>query len=215
MRVLICAVSATCFALSACSTGPTAATGPSPTGAAMASPSAAAPTAPSVAATKNVRFLGKQFSRKWQSKGRPVKQYEYYLTGENPSDWYEMLEFQIYPTDSQGDKPVAFAKRVAGAFKSKYPKMPLSIYTNDKTGEAMLYVLYPTSTRKADDKKYLEFDGFKFFRDPVSKRVLCIHYAKNIEAPSASHPMTDVATEIKQTRKRVFPALAQFSAYRE
>ncbi|MEJ2346213.1 MAG: hypothetical protein P8090_12525 [Gammaproteobacteria bacterium] len=207
MRALICVVSAICFSLSACSTAPTSA--------APTSSSAAAPTAPSVAATENVKFLGKQFTRKWRSKNRPVKQYEYYLANETPDDWYEMVEFQVYPSDSQGDKPAAFAARVASAFKGKYPKMPLSIYTNKKTGEVMLYMLYPTSTRKTDVKRYLEFDAFKFFRDPVNKHVLCLHYAKNIEAPSASHPMSDVAAQVTNTRKAVFPAMAGFKAYRE
>lgn len=225
MRALRYIVSAVCISLSACSTTPVGGTAspsstaepPSSRSTARPLPSAAKSSYPSIAATEKVEFLGKEFTRKWQSTGGPVKRYEYYLAKQAPHDWLEMFEFQVYSFGAHGESPTptTFAKIVAHGFRAKYPQLPLGIYVNKKLGNAMLFLLYPTSTRHVPGQKFLEFDAFRFLSDPVSKHLLCIHYAKNIEAPSSSHSASAVESEVRKTRKEVFTALALFKTYRE
>lgn len=170
---------------------------------------------PSVAATTRVDFLGKPFERKWKSTDGPVKRYEYYPGKQTPNNWFEMVEFQVYPMRADGNGPRAHAVRLAEDFKRHYPYMKFALYADKSTGAALLDFFYPTSVRKDKDKQYFEFDAFKFFRDPVSGHTLCFHYAKNIEAPGPDHPMSDVAADLNNTRHKVIPAMARFGAYRE
>lgn len=207
MRTLIFVVSAVCFSLSACSTAPIGATPPLS--------STAKPSYPSIATTSHVLFLGERFTRKWQATDGPVKRYEYYPVKQTPDDWLELTEFQVYTNGSIDDTPSLYAKHLDAVFKAKYPGMPARLYANKKTGEAILVVLYPTSLRKLAGKKFVEFDAFKYFQDPVGKHVICFHYAKNIEAPSSSHPASAFNTEITKTWQTVLPAMALFKPYRE
>lgn len=170
---------------------------------------------PSVAATQTVEFIGKKFELKFKDTDKPVRIYEYYPAQEIPTDWFELAEFQIYPVRSDGNEPMDFAKRLAAAFKQKYPYMQFALYSDSNTGAAMLDFFYPTSTRKDKGKDFLEFNAFKFFRDAGSAQTMSFHYARNIESTSASRPMESVSAEVKQTRMEVVPAMARFPLYRQ
>lgn len=182
-----------------------------------AAPVAAPPdmSRPSVAATQTVEFIGKQFQLKFKDTDKPVRIYEYYPAQDSPSDWMELTEFQVYPVRSDGNEPMDFAKRLAVAFKQKYPYMQFALYSDNNTGAAMLDFFYPTSTRKDKDKDFLEFNAFKFFRDAGSAQTMSFHYARNIESTSASRPMASVSAEVKETRRQVVPAMAKFPLYRQ
>lgn len=167
----------------------------------------------SVARTTSVEFLGTAFARKWESTRGPVRRYEYYPPRQTPDDWLELVEFQVYPVALEGNDPVHFAARLARDFKRRYPRMRYALYTDRSGDAAILDFIYPTSTRKEKGKKFLEYDAFKFFRDPGDPHVLCFHYAKNIEGPSRSRPAPAVGAQIRKTRHEVIPALARFPVY--
>lgn len=169
----------------------------------------------SVANTKSVEFIGKKFELKFKDTDHPVRIAEYYPAKETPSDWFELVEFQIYPVHPDGNKPIDHARRTAQAFKQKYPQMQFALLTNHKTGEAMLDFFYPTSTRKEKDKSFLEYDAFKFFQDAGGTQTMSFHYAKNIEGPGTDRPMNSVIEDIKKTRAEIVPAMAKFPLYRQ
>ena len=193
--------------------------GPVPTWTAAAAPQAtktgisAAPlSGPGISSASDIQtveFLGKEFQLKFAAVDKPVKTYEYYLASETPSDWFELVEFQIYPVNPDGNRPVDFAKRTAAAFMQQYPDMQYALFSDKSSSSVMLDFFYPTSTRV--DKDYVEFDAFKYFQDGGSPSVICLHYARNIEGVSASRPSSDVLADIKKARAQVESALAGFS----
>lgn len=170
---------------------------------------------PSVADTKTVEFLGKKFELKFKAADKPVRIYEYFLASETPENWLELVEFQVYPAHPDGNEPMDHAKRTAAAFKKKYPYMQFAMYSDNKTGAALLDFFYPESTRKENGKEFLEFNAFKFFRDAGSNHTMSFHYAKNIEGIGVSRPMNDVSGDIKKTRQEVVPAVAKFPLFRQ
>lgn len=170
---------------------------------------------PSIATTKKVEFIGKQFELKFRDNDHPIKISEYYLAHETISDWHELVEFQIYPVNPQGNTPVDFAQRLAQAFKQRYPKMQFAILANNKTGEALLDFFYPISKRKEKGKTFLEYNAFKLFKDTGSHRTMSFHYAKNIEGENTARPMSKVIDDIKKTRAEIIPAMAKFPHYRQ
>lgn len=170
---------------------------------------------PSVAKTNTVEFMGKQFVLKFRDYDHPIKIAEYFLAQETITDWHELIEFQIYPVNPQGNKPVDFARRTAQAFKRRYPKMQLALLVEKKTGDILLDFFYPISMRKEKGKSFVEFNAFKYFKDATSDHVMSFHYAKNIEGANAVRSMTDVANEIRNTRAKIIPAMAKFPRYRQ
>lgn len=170
---------------------------------------------PSVANTQTVDFIGKKFELKFKDTEQPVQIYEYYLPNETPSDWIELVEFQIYPVHPDGNEPIDFAKRIAAAFMQQYPDMEVALFSDNNTGEALLDFFYPTSTRQEEGKDFLEFNAFKFFRDAGSPQVMSFHYAKNIEGISASRTFSDVVDDIQKTREEVVSAMAEFPLFRQ
>ena len=170
---------------------------------------------PSVAGTQTVEFLGKKFELKFKDTDKPVRIYEYFLERETPSNWIELVEFQIYPVHPDGNEPMDHAKRTAAAFKQSYPYMRFALYSDKDTGAALLDFFYPTSTRKGDGEEYLEFNAFKFFRDAGSDRTMSFHYAKNIESTSTARPVATVSADIKKTRDEILPAMARFPLFRQ
>ena len=175
---------------------------------------AADPDRPSVASTQTVDFLAQKFALKFKAADKPVQIYEYFPADQTPRDWLELVEFQIYPPHPEGDAPVDHAKRTAAAFKKKYPHMRFALHLDKRSGAIMLDFFYPTSTRKEDGKEFLEFNAFKFFRDASGERTLSFHYAKNIEGPHGSRPMSEVSADIRKTREDVLPAMAKFPLFR-
>lgn len=163
----------------------------------------------SVSDIQTIEFIGKKFELKFKSSDQPVQTYEYYLPNESPSDWFELVEIQYYPVNSAGNQPADFAKRTAEAFTQQYPDMKYSLLTNDNANEAILDFFYPTSTRQG----YIEFDAFKFFRDPSTSHVIGFHYAKNIEDTNASRSYDVVLSDIKQTVKEIETAMAEFNLF--
>ena len=169
-------------------------------------------TGPDISSASNIQtieLLGRQFELKFAATDKPVKSYEYYLVNESPDDWFELVEFQIYPVNADGNQPVDFAKRTASAFMQQYPDMKYALFSDKSSSSAMLDFFYPTSTRK--DKDYVEFDAFKYFQDGGSTSVICLHYARNIEGVSATRPSSDVSADIKKVRVEVEAALAKFA----
>lgn len=160
---------------------------------------------------QTIEFVGKEFELKFKSLDQPVQTFEYYLPNESPSDWLELVEIQYYPVHPTANQPVEFAQRIADAFMQQYPDMQYSLLTNNNTNEAMLNFFYPTATRAG----YLEFNAFKFLKDPGSSRVIGFHYAKNIEDISASRSHDDVLAEIRQTVKDIEAALAKFNLFEQ
>jgi hypothetical protein len=156
---------------------------------------------------QTIEFIGKKFELKFKSSDQPVQTYEYYLSNESPSDWFELTEIQYYPVHPTANQPADFAKRTAEAFIQQYPTMKYSLLTNGNTDEAILDFFYPTSTREG----YLEFDAFKFFKDPNSSQIIGFHYAKNIEDINSSRSYDNVLGDIKTTRKETESAMAKFN----
>ena len=158
---------------------------------------------------QTVELLGKQFELKFATTDKPVKSYEYYLANESPDDWFELVEFQIYPLNQDGNQPVDFANRTAAAFVQQYPDMKYALFSDKSSSSAILEFFYPTSTRT--DKDYLEFDAFKYFQESGSTSVICLHYARNFEGVSAARPSSVASAEMKKARVEVEAALAKFA----
>ena len=170
---------------------------------------------PSVANTQTVEFLGRKFELKFKDTTKPVRIYEYFLAQETPSNWIELVEFQIYPVHPDGNEPMDHAKRTAAAFKQKYPYMQFALFADSNTGAALLDFFYPESSRKEKGKDFLEFNAFKFFRDAGSTHTMSFHYAKNIEDIGTARPMNSVSADIKKTREELVPAMAKFPLFRQ
>lgn len=164
----------------------------------------------SFANIQTIEFIGKKFEIKFSSTDQAVQRYEYYLSNESPSDWFELVEIQYYPVNPAGNQPVDFAQRTADAFIQQYPDMKYSLLTNDNANEAILDFFYPTSTREG----YLEFDAFKFFKDPNSSNVIGFHYAKNIEDTNSSRSYDMVVSDLKQTVKEIESAMSTFNLFK-
>lgn len=183
--------------------------------ASMVAATAADTDRPSIAAIRTVDFLGKKFERKFEATDKPVRIYEYFPQQQTPDNWLELIEFQVYPVNPDGNEPLDHARRTATAFKQKYPAMQFALYSDKNTGAVLLDFFYPTSTRKEPGKEFLEFNAFKFFRDTGSPLTMSFHYAKNIEGISSSRTIDDVTNDIKKTRQEVVPAMARFPLYRQ
>lgn len=173
------------------------------------------PSRSSVRKTQSIEFIGKRFELKFKDTNNTVKIYEYFHGNDSPTDWIELVEFQVYPAHSNGNDPIDHAKRTAAVFKKKYPYMRFALLSDKRTGAAILDFFYPTSTRKEKNKEFLEFNAFKFFRDAGSSRIMSFHYAKNIEGKSKDRPLQIVSIDINKTRKKVIPALANFPLFRQ
>lgn len=169
----------------------------------------------SVGKTQSIEFIGKRFELKFKDTNNTVKIYEYFHGNENPSDWLELVEFQVYRAHPGGNNPLDHAKRTAAMFKKKYPYMRFALLSDKRTDAAILDFFYPTSTRKDKNKEFLEFNAFKFFRDAGSSHIMSFHYAKNIEGNSKDRPLQVVLTDIKKTRKKVVSALLNFPLFRQ
>ena len=165
--------------------------------------------ASSVTDIKSIEFIGKTFELQFTSTDQGIQRFEYYLPNESPSDWFELVEIQVYPVNSAGNEPIDFANRIANAFIQQYPDMKYSLLQNDSANEVILDFFYPTSTREG----YLEFDAFKFLKDPASGQVIGFHYAKNIEDQNSSRTYDDVVTDLKQTINDIESALAEFNLF--
>lgn len=163
----------------------------------------------SVADIQKIEFIGKTFKLQFTSTDQGVQRYEYYLPTESPSDWFELVEIQVYPVNPAGNEPIDFANRIANAFIQQYPDMKYSLLQNDNANEAILDFFYPTSTRAG----YLEFNAFKFFKDPASEHVIGFHYAKNIEDSNSSRSYDTVVADLKQTIKDIESAMAEFDLF--
>jgi hypothetical protein len=172
---------------------------------ALSDPGQASP----VAELQTVEFIGRKFELKFKATDKPVQIYEYYLLNESPADWIELVEFQVYPVNPNGNQPIDFAQRTADAFIQQYPDMQYALFTDKNSEAVMLDFFYPTSTRQG----FLEFDAFKYMRDTKSSQVISFHYAKNIEAASATRSSDDVLSELKKTRKEIEAALAKFDPF--
>jgi hypothetical protein len=167
-----------------------------------------------ISETRSIVFLDRTFDLKFASANKPVHSYEFFRKEESPELWLELVEFQIYPINPDGNEPIDFAKRVADAFVKQYPKMPYALHTEESTGAVILDFFHPASTRKEAGKTFLEFNAFKFFRAADEQHVSSFHYAKNIESISEARAFEVVSSEIKRTREELVSALAVFPIYR-
>jgi hypothetical protein len=164
---------------------------------------------PSIAKTQMVEFNGKKFELKFKATDQPVQIYEFYLPNETPSDWIELVDFQIYPVNPDGNKPIDFAKRVAAAFMQQYPDMQYALISDNNSDAAVLDFFYPTSSRNEKGKKFLEFDAFKFFSAASGTQTMSFHYAKNIEFISPD----SFLSEFKKTREEIVSAMTEFPLF--
>jgi len=167
----------------------------------------------SVTSTVKVSFIGKQFLLKDKATNQSVPVYEYFQAGDNPPAWEELVDFRIYPVNQDGNEPKDHAARTAKLFMQKYPYMKFALYESKSDGAVLLDFFYPTSSRK--DGNFLEFNAFKFYKEPGSQVVMSFHYAKNIEGISKERAMSAVSTDIKSTRTELVPAMAAFPLYRQ
>lgn len=192
---------------------------PQPTSVPTAIPEPTLPNSPTAAPSENelspfaglqtIEFIGKTFELQFTSIDQQVERYEYYLPNESPADWLELVEIQVYPVNPAGNEPIDFANRIANAFIQQYPEMRYSLLQNDAANEVILNFFYPTATREG----YLEFNAFKFIKDPSSSHVIGFHYAKNIEDVNASRSQDELVAELKQTIKDIESALATFDLF--
>jgi hypothetical protein len=159
-----------------------------------------------VANIQTIEFIGKKFELKFKATDQSVQIYEYYLANEGPSDWFELVEIQIYPVHPSGNKPIDFAKRTADAFIQQYPDMRYAILTDNNSDAVILHFFYPTSTREG----YIEFDAFKYFSNLSGSQVIGFHYAKNIEGINSSRSFDAVLGDITKTQREIESALAEF-----
>jgi len=172
------------------------------------------PRHPSVAGLQAIDFLGRKFVREAETTDMPVRIYYYYPVNESPGDWLERIEFKIYPLKPDGaNEPLDHARRVVADFKQKYPNMEYALTSDSRSGAAYLDFFYPHSSRKEAGKGFLEFNAFKFFRDKGSRRTMSFHYLKNIEGMSAYRSMSDVSTEIINTRQDIQQAMTTLPRY--
>jgi len=184
-----------CFGLVACATAP-------------------GPRHPSVATLQTIDFLGRKFVREADTTDVPVRIYYYYPANESPEDWLERIEFKIYPIEPDGaNEPLDHARRAAADFKQEYPNMEYALSSDSRAGVVYLDFFYPHSSRKETGKDFLEFNAFKFFRDKGSRRTMSFHYLKNIEGMSTYRPMSDVSTEIINTRLEIQQAMTKLPRY--
>ena len=160
-----------------------------------------------------MKFLGKVFTLKFQATDQPVQIYEFFLPADDPSDWIELVEIQIYPVNPNGNQPRDFANRTAAAFEQQYPDLPLGMLANNNSAVVILDFIYPTSTHQRQGRQFLEFNAFMFFPDIDTEQVIGFHYAKNIESTRPSRTMDDVNDEILDTRVAVEEAMAKFSLF--
>ena len=170
---------------------------------------------PSIAATESLEFLGKRFERKFEHEAGPVRRYEYFAGGDTPERWLELVEFQVYPVQPEGNAPVDFARRTAAALQQRFPRMRFGLYTDEQGNTALLDFIYPRSLRREPGRQFIEFNAFKFFRDQGSRRTLSFHYARNIEGLSRARSEADVIEDLKDLREQVLPALAELPLYRQ
>jgi hypothetical protein len=164
---------------------------------------------PSIANTLTVQFVGKTFDLKFQDTNQPTPLFEYYPSNETPSDWIELVDFQVYPVNPNGNKPVDFAQRAAAAFMQQYPDMKYSLITDKNSDAAVLDLFYPDSTRKESGKQFFEFDAFKFFSSADGSQTISFHYAKNIEFLDAD----SFLIEFKKTREEIVAELVNFPLF--
>lgn len=176
-----------------------------------ATPTSISTEASSVANIQTIEFIGKKFELKFKATDQPIQIYEYYLPDESPSDWFELVEIQFYPVNPNGNEPIDFAKRTADAFIQQYPDMRYSLLQKNNSDEVILDFFYPTSTREG----YLEFDAFKYFKDPSSPHVIGFYYAKNLEGINASRSSEDVLGDIQKTIEEIESAMAEFNLFSE
>lgn len=169
---------------------------------------------PSVSSTEKLVFIGKTFTRKYQTTRHPVRLYEFYPAGQTPDDWYELFDVEIYPQTSPALKPVVYARRLVQLFHRRFPRQPYTVYTNRKDDSLVLALVYPISVRKDKEKKYVEFSAFKFYRVSGGGRVMSLHYARNIEAASSTRTRNSVRLEVKDTRDQIIKALSVYPPFR-
>lgn len=163
----------------------------------------------SIANTQTIEFLGKKFELWEKATDQPIHFYEYLPSGETLSDWIELVDFQINPVNSDGNDPMDFANRTVTAFIQQYPDtQAYEISPVSNSDAIILDLLYPTATRQG----FLEFDAYKYYRDPNSSQVILFHYAKNIAAPSLDK-FDDWVSEFRKTREEVISALEEFPLY--
>jgi hypothetical protein len=166
----------------------------------------------SISDTQTVEFIGKKFELNWKVTDQPIRIYVYYPPNETPSDWIELVEFQIYPVNPDGNKPIDFAERIGKGYKQQYPGFDYLLLADKHSDAVLLEILYPTSTHKEEGKKFLEMDIFKFYSDPNSSQVISFLYSKNIDA-SSSRSSDDVISEMNNTTTKVNPAMAEFPLF--
>lgn len=169
--------------------------------------------APSIAGSKTVEFLGKRFTRKFQDANQVLRFYEYFPEKQTPTDWWELVDFQVYAPTPKPREPIDYARTVTGKFSHDYAQSSYHTYINYKTGTVILELIYPRSTRKDAHKKFFEFSAFKFYRDSGSGQVIVFHYARNIEAAGPERGEQSVRLEIKRIRDKVLHALTGFPDY--
>lgn len=170
---------------------------------------------PSIADAESIEFLGKRFERQLENMVGPTRIHVYYAGSDTPDDWLELVEFQDYPVHQEANAPLDFARRTAAALRQRYPQMQFGLYSVKEGDAALLDFFLPTSTRKEAGKRFIEFNAFKFFRDPGSARTLSFHYARNIEGPGRSRTEDEVIQDLRDARKQVIPAIADFPLYRQ
>lgn len=119
-----------------------------------------AKTALSLAGTKTVEFLGKQFTRKFQDANQALRFYEYFPEKQSPTDWRELVDFQVYAPTPKPREPIDYARTVTGKFSHDTPQSSYHTYTNYKTGAVILALIYPRSMHKDEHKKFFEFSAF-------------------------------------------------------
>jgi hypothetical protein len=170
------------------------------------------PSRPSISETTKISFVGVDFELRDKATNQAVPVWEYFPPSADSAKWDELVDFRVYPVHANGNDPMDHAARTVKLFKQQYPYMQFALYSDKKTGAALLDFLCPTSSRK--DGSFYEFNAFKFFRDAGSPNVISFHYVKNIPCDVWLSPQI-ISSQIKATRKQVVPAMVLFPLYRQ
>jgi hypothetical protein len=170
--------------------------------------------APSVAKTKSITFLGESFEFKDKVDNPLGPMYEFFIPSKSTTAWDELVSVGIYTPNLENHGPKDYATNTVNGFKQRFPKSPSEIFADTTSTRVIADVMYPISTRA--DGKFMEFDAFLFYTDPVTSKVMNIHYAKNIALDpyrTGGKPMSELESTITNVRQQALKELMQAKLY--
>lgn len=165
---------------------------------------------PSLSATESVAFLGREYLRQEAGGSRVVPAYQYFLPGEAPGRWRELVSFRLFPPAAGADGPLEQAQRTADLFRQEFPHARVNLRQLEDGSVLQDFVAPP-----APERPHFEFSAMRYYDDQGSERVISLHYVRNVEGVGPGRGEAQVAAELLELRERVLPELMQFPLYRQ